>query len=122
MCPKCGHHFRIGAHRYLEILLDEGSFVETHANLHSVDPLKFKDSKPYKDRLLAAEKKTGLSEAIVTGTGRMEDLPVSIGIMDFSFIGGSMASTVGEKIARAAKRSLEKREPLILVTASGGPA
>jgi acetyl-CoA carboxylase carboxyl transferase subunit beta len=120
VCPKCGFHFRIGARRYTEILLDEGSFREADAGVVSVDPLGFKDSKRYTDRLADARRKTGLGEAILTGTGTLEGLPVVLGAMDFSFIGGSMASAVGEKIARAARRSLEKRMPLILVSASGG--
>ncbi len=120
VCPKCNHHFKISASRYVEILLDPGSFVETDRGVRSLDPLNFKDSKRYSDRLRDAIQKTGLGEAILTGTGTLEGLPVSLGVMDFSFIGGSMASAVGEKIARAARRSLTERMPLILVTASGG--
>ncbi len=120
VCPKCGFHFRIGARRYTEILLDEGSFQEIDAGVVSVDPLGFKDSKRYTDRLADARRKTGLGEAILTGTGTLEGLPVVLGAMDFSFIGGSMASAVGEKIARATRRCLENRTPLILVSASGG--
>lgn len=120
VCPKCGHHFRIPARRYVEILLDEGSFQETDAGVVSVDPLGFKDSKRYTDRLRDARAKTGLGDAILTGTGTIERRPVVLGVMDFGFIGGSMASAVGEKIVRSVKRSLQRRAPLILVSASGG--
>ncbi len=120
VCPKCGHHFRISARRYAEILLDPDSFDETDREVVSVDPLGFKDSKRYIDRLAEARQKTGLGDAILTGTGLLEGMPVVLGAMDFSFIGGSMASAVGEKIARAARRSLDGRAPLIIVTASGG--
>ena len=120
VCPKCSHHFRISGRRYVEILLDEGSFTEIDTGVVSLDPLGFKDSKRYIDRLRDARAKTGLGDAIITGTGRLEGMPVVLGVMDFSFIGGSMASAVGEKITRAARRSLAERMPLILVTASGG--
>jgi acetyl-CoA carboxylase carboxyl transferase subunit beta len=120
VCPKCGHHFRIRATQYLAILLDPDSFVETDAGVVSVDPLDFRDSKRYRDRLKDARAKTGMNEAILTGTGTMNGQPVVIGVMDFAFIGGSMASAVGEKIARAIKRSLETRQPLIILSASGG--
>lgn len=120
VCPKCSHHFRIDASRYVEILLDPASFVETDAGVKSKDPLGFKDSKKYTDRLKDAEAKTSMGEAILTGTGSIEGIPVVLGVMDFRFIGGSMASAVGEKIARATKLALKKRRPLILVTASGG--
>ena len=120
VCPKCRHHFRINASKYVEILVDPGSFEETAAGVVSLDPLKFKDSKRYNERLKAAQAKTGMGEAILTGTGTIEGVPVVLGVMDFRFIGGSMASAVGEKIVRAAKRSLQDRRPLILVTASGG--
>lgn len=120
VCPKCSYHFRITARRYVEILLDPGSFLETDSGVISVDPLGFRDSKRYIDRLEDARKKTGLSDAILTGTGRLEGLPVVFGAMDFAFIGGSMASAVGEKIARSARRSLDERMPLILLSSSGG--
>ena len=120
VCPKCHHHFRINAPKYVEILVDPGSFEETEAGVVSMDPLKFKDSKRYSERLKAARAKTGMGEAILTGTGTIEGVPVVLGVMDFRFIGGSMASAVGEKIVRAVKRSLQDRRPLILVTASGG--
>jgi len=120
VCVKCGHHFRIRASRYVTILLDEGSFHETDAGIRSKDPLGFKDSKRYTDRLKAAVRKTGMNEAVITGTGRIEGRPVVLAVMDFAFIGGSMASAVGEKIARAVRRALDDRAPLIIVSASGG--
>jgi len=120
VCPKCGHHFPFPADRYVEILLDAGSFEETAAGVVSKDPLGFRDSKKYTDRLRQAREMTGLGDAILTGTGTLSGTRVMVGVMDFRFIGGSMASAVGEKITRVAKRSLEERLPLILVTASGG--
>jgi len=120
VCPKCGFHFRIDSGKYVEILLDAGSFTETEAGLTSLDPLRFKDSKRYVDRLKDARAKTGLGEAILTGTGTLGGQPVVLGVMDFRFIGGSMASAVGEKVARAARLSLAERRPLLLVTSSGG--
>ena len=120
VCPKCNHHFRIDAPRYIDILLDAGSFEEFAAGVTSRDPLAFKDSKKYTDRIRDAREATGLGEAVVTGTGTIEGIPVVVGVMDFRFIGGSMASAVGEKIARATQRAMADRRPLILLTASGG--
>ena len=120
VCPKCSHHFRIDANRYISILVDDESFEETESGIVSTDPLRFKDSKKYTDRLKAAQAKTGMGEAILTGTGTLDGVPVVLGVMDFRFIGGSMASAVGEKIARAIQLALKERRPLILVTASGG--
>jgi acetyl-CoA carboxylase carboxyl transferase subunit beta len=120
VCPKCNHHFRIDASRYMDILLDAGSFEEFAAGVTSRDPLAFKDSKKYIDRIRDAREKTGMGDAILTGTGTIEGIPVVIGVMDFRFIGGSMASAVGEKIVRATQRALTDRRPLILLTASGG--
>lgn len=120
VCPECGFHFRIRASRYIEILLDEGSFEETEAGITSGDPLEFVDLKPYKARLEAARKKTGMNEAVVTGRGRIEGIEVSVAVMDFAFIGGSMGSAVGEKIARAGRDALKRNLPFIVVSASGG--
>jgi len=120
VCPECGHHFRIGALRYVDLLLDHGSFEERDAHLMSGDPLQFTDLKAYKDRLAAAREKTGRNEAVITGRGRIEGIPVSLAVMDFSFIGGSMGSVVGEKIARAGRDALDQDMPLIVVSASGG--
>ena len=120
VCPECGFHFRISATGYLELLLDAGSFDERDAHLTSGDPLGFVDLKPYPGRLQAAREKTGRNEAVLTGRGRIEGIPVAIAVMDFSFIGGSMGSVVGEKIARAGRDALERDVPLIVVSASGG--
>ncbi len=120
VCPACGHHFRITAERYVEILLDEGSFEEIDRDIGSADPLGFQDLKPYKARLEAAESKVGRKEAVLSGTGRVEGMGVALAVMDFRFVGGSMGSVVGEKIARAGQAALERREPLVVVSASGG--
>jgi len=120
VCPDCGHHFRVSADRYLEILLDEGSFQEMDAHLRSADPLGFTDLKPYSERVRAAERKVGRNDAVISGTGTVDGLPVCIAIMDFRFIGGSMGSVVGEKIARAGRRALEDGSPLVVLSASGG--
>ncbi len=120
VCPRCSRHMRIDASRYLEILLDEGSFREFDAELASADPLGFVDLKPYPERLRSAEAKSGRRSAVISGEGRLADRPVQIAVMDFRFVGGSMGSVVGEKIARAGRRALEARHPLLVVSASGG--
>jgi acetyl-CoA carboxylase carboxyl transferase subunit beta len=120
VCHKCNYHFRITSKEFKEYYFDEGSFVEFDLNIKPVDQLKFKDSKKYSDRLKDAQKKTGLNDAVVTGEATISDKPVVAAIMDFSFIGGSMGSVVGEKISRMIDRACEKRIPLIVVSASGG--
>jgi acetyl-CoA carboxylase carboxyl transferase subunit beta len=120
VCPHCGHHFRIGVETYLRLLADEGSFNEIDAELRSADPLEFTDLKPYTDRLRAAEAKTGRGDAVVTGRATLDGIGIALGVMDFSFIGGSMGSVVGEKIARLGRLALEEERPLVLVSASGG--
>jgi len=119
-CKKCNHHFRIGSNEYIEILFDEGTFIETNADLTSADPLEFVDTKPYPSRIEEGIKKSGLKDAITTGSGKIDGIEVSFGCMNFIFIGGSMGSVVGEKIYRAAKYALKKNIPLILISASGG--
>lgn len=119
-CTKCNYHFRIGSKEYISILFDEGSFEETNVNIRSADPLNFVDSKSYADRLKTNYETTGLNDAITTGTGKINSIHVSFGCMNFSFIGGSMGSVVGEKFFRAAKYSLEKKIPLIIISATGG--
>jgi acetyl-CoA carboxylase carboxyl transferase subunit beta len=119
-CVKCNAHFRIGSREYLQIILDENSFKESDRRMRSADPLKFVDTKPYRSRISEAIKKTKLSDAVRWGTGTVNKQPVVIAVMDFSFIGGSMGSVVGEKIARAIDRSLKTRSPLITISASGG--
>ncbi len=120
VCPACGHHLGIDAETYVELLIDEGGFIETDAAMRSGDPLGFTDLKAYPDRLKAAEAKTGRSEAVLTGYGPLDGIPVQLAVMDFRFIGGSMGSVVGEKIARSADRAHERDESLIVVSASGG--
>jgi acetyl-CoA carboxylase carboxyl transferase subunit beta len=119
-CQKCGYHFRIGSKEYFEILLDEKTFKETDTKIRSVDPLNFVDTKKYSDRLKESARKSGLNEAVRTGTAKINGLPVVIACMDFSFIGGSMGSVVGEKISRAIDLALKKKDPLIIISSSGG--
>jgi acetyl-CoA carboxylase carboxyl transferase subunit beta len=120
VCTKCDYHFRIRSKNYLELLLDKGSFLEFNNQIQSTDPLKFKDAIKYADRYKSAIKKTGLYEAVITGTGKIENIPIVVAIMDFGFLGGSMGSVVGEKVARAVDRALSDRVPLIILSASGG--
>lgn len=119
-CPKCNFHFRIGSSEYIQILFDEKTFKEMDQKMMSADPLGFVDSKPYKQRIKDSIKATGLYDAVRTGTGKINGKPVVAGIMDFSFIGGSMGSVVGEKIARAIQKSIKTRYPLIIISKSGG--
>ena len=119
VCPNCGYHLRVGAHAYVSILLDKGTFTEADADLQASDPLEFTDLKPYPGRISAAEAK-GKKEALVSGTGQLDGIDVSLAVMDFDFIGGSMGSVVGEKIARAGKVALERKIPFLIVSASGG--
>ena len=118
--PKSGYHFPLKARRRVELLIDEGTFEEYDAGLDSGDPLEFKDSKPYPLRLAQAQQKTGEKDAVICGMGELEGLPVSLAVMDFSFIGASMGSVVGEKITRAIERGLKNKCPVIIVCASGG--
>jgi acetyl-CoA carboxylase carboxyl transferase subunit beta len=120
VCPACGHHLRIDAEEYVHLLMDEDGFTATDEGIRSADPLQFRDLKAYPDRLRAAERKTGRGDAVITGHGPLDGIPVHLAVMDFSFIGGSMGSVVGEKIARAADRAHETESPLIVVSASGG--
>ena len=117
VCPNCGHHRRISAQEYIDLLVDEGSWHELFPALKSADPLKFEN---YADRVQAAVKKAGPLDAIRTGYARLHGMSVSLGVMDFAFMGGSMGSVVGEKIARLTRHAIDKRTPLILVSASGG--
>lgn len=120
VCLKCGRHFRINADRYIELLLDEGTFEPMDQDMVSVDPLNFTDTKPYADRIRATVSKTGLKDAVQTGTGKLAAREVALAVMDFGFIGGSMGSVVGEKISRAVSVAVERRLPVIIVSASGG--
>jgi acetyl-CoA carboxylase carboxyl transferase subunit beta len=120
VCPNCDHHFRLSALARLALLLDHGSFLERDAGLQSVDPLGFVDQKPYPDRIAAAQVATGLRDAAIRGTGTIGGQRVSICVMDFGFMGGSMGAVVGEKVTRAAEDARSERIPLIVVSASGG--
>ncbi len=120
VCPKCNHHYRISARQRLDLLLDQGSFVEFDGGMVSVDFLVFKDSKSYQERINAAVAKGGSKDAVICGEGTIEGTPVQMAVFDFSFMGGRMGSVVGEKITRAIERALEKRTPVIVVSASGG--
>jgi len=120
VCPKCGHHMRVGARRRLDAFLDEEPRVEIGTELQPVDLLKFRDSKKYKDRLAQAQKKSGESDALLAIMGRVNGVPLVATAFEFSFMGGSMGSVVGERFVRAANASLENRIPLVCFSASGG--
>jgi acetyl-CoA carboxylase carboxyl transferase subunit beta len=119
-CPKCEQHFRIGSEEYIKILLDKSSFKEMHKKMRSPDPLKFEDTKKYKERLSSTVKSLGLYEAVKVGTGKIEGRNIAFGCMDFQFIGGSMGSVVGEKIARIIDKAYKSKIPLVIVSESGG--
>ena len=119
-CPKCNHHFKMGSRARLEMLFDDGDYDEHDAGLASTDPLQFKDSKSYSDRLRQAERATGLKDALITGEGQLEGKPAIICAMEFQFIGGSMGAVVGEKVTRAIDRCIGKKLPLVVVSCSGG--
>jgi acetyl-CoA carboxylase carboxyl transferase subunit beta len=120
VCPECGFHNRIGAEDYIQLLLDDGEYEEHAGNLRSADPLNFVDLKPYPQRLEAAERKSDGGDAVRAVSGQLAGIPVCLAVMDFTFIGGSMGSVVGEKIARLGRYALEHRQPFIIVSASGG--
>ncbi len=120
ICPKCNFHMRIGAKRRIEILSDTDSFVEYDEDIKPIDPLKFVDKKSYKKRVDEATKKTGRSSAVVSGECTINNVPAQIVVFDFAFMGGSLGSVEGEKIVRAVNRAMEKRQGLIIVSASGG--
>ncbi len=119
-CPQCNHHFKVTARARLEMLFDEGRYTEHDSGLASTDPLQFKDSKSYRDRLKKAEKNTGMKDALITGEGQLESTRTIICAMEFQFVGGSMGAVVGEKIARAIDRAIGQRLPLVIVSCSGG--
>lgn len=120
VCHECGYHFRITAPEYIELLFDQGLEEELDAGLRSADPLGFVDSKPYPQRVAAAEAKAGTWDAVITGWGAIEERQTYAAIMDFRFIGGSMGSVVGEKISRVVDAARESRAPLLILSASGG--
>jgi acetyl-CoA carboxylase carboxyl transferase subunit beta len=117
VCPQCGHHRRISARRYIEILADRGTFTQLYGDLRSKDPLTFEG---YPSRLSAAKDKAGDQDGLIAGHAKLEGMPITIGVMNFRFMGGSMGSVVGEKVARLIEHAIEHRAPLILVSASGG--
>jgi len=120
VCPKCEHHFRLGARRRLELMLDDERYDEFDPDLASNDPLRFSDTKPYAQRLKDAQHKLGMKDAILTAEGLIDGRPVICCSMEFGFIGGSMGAVVGEKAARAIERSIQKKYPLVIVSCSGG--
>ncbi len=120
VCASCGHHLPLNTQQYLQLLIDDGTWQETHRGITSRDSLEFKDSKRYRDRIKASMDKTGREEAAITGRGEIDSIPVVFGILDFSFMGGSMGSVVGEKIARALQDALQGRLAAIVLSRSGG--
>jgi len=120
VCPKCNYHFQIPARRRIESVADPGTFVEYDANIISTDPLDFKDSKRYPSRIKESQEKTGHKDAIMCGEARIEGQPAMIGIFEFNFMGGSLGSVVGEKIARLIEQAVEKKVSVIIFCASGG--
>ncbi|HYV20867.1 MAG TPA: acetyl-CoA carboxylase, carboxyltransferase subunit beta [Verrucomicrobiae bacterium] len=120
VCPKCGYHFRISARERLSSLFDEGRYQETDTDIYSVDPLKFRDQKPYRDRLREYRDKTGLHDAVINARGSLGGSPVMMSVMEYGFMGGSMGSAVGEKVTRAIERALDERIPVIVISCSGG--
>jgi acetyl-CoA carboxylase carboxyl transferase subunit beta len=120
VCPKCNYHFRISVKERISLLTDNGSFKELDGELTSPDPLGFKDTIPYKDRLIDNEKKSGIKEAAIYGDAKINGTDVVIAVLDFSFMGGSMGTVVGEKVTRAAERAIDKKLPLVVVSSSGG--
>jgi len=120
VCSKCDFHFRMNSDQYIALLADEGTFIEFNDHIRPSDPLKFKDSKKYSDRLRETAARTGLTEAVRTGRCTLEGLPLILAVMDFRFIGGSMGSVVGEKISRSIDTAIEEHKPLIIVSSSGG--
>jgi acetyl-CoA carboxylase carboxyl transferase subunit beta len=120
ICPKCDYHFRISGRERIGLLADEGSFAEFAARLSSEDPLHFKDTARYRDRVRKSQKATGLADAIICGTCTIDKMPAALAVFDFSFMGGSMGSVVGEKVTRAAEKAVERRCGLVVVSSSGG--
>ncbi|MCX6051333.1 MAG: acetyl-CoA carboxylase, carboxyltransferase subunit beta [Campylobacterales bacterium] len=120
VCPKCGYHLRIGVKERLALLTDEGTFIEFDENLKPVDPLKFVDKISYVKRIEEGVKKTGRSSSVVSGECKINGVPAQLVVFDFTFMGGSLGSVEGEKIVRAVNRAIQKREGLIIISASGG--
>lgn len=120
VCPACGRHERISAYERIEQLVDADTFVETDSNLVAADPLQFEDKRKYVDYIEASRKKAGVNDSLISGTAKIGDVPTSLAVMDFNFMGGSMGSVLGEKVTRAMEVSLRERIPCITITATGG--
>src|SRR5436309_5394809 len=120
VCPKCGYHFRIPARERFEMLFDDGKYKEFASDIRSGDPLEFRDTKRYRDRLKVYENRVGKGDAVLCAEGKLDGIPVVVCAMEYNFMGGSMGSVVGEKITIAAERALDKKEPFIIVSCSGG--
>jgi len=120
ICPKCGHHFKISAAERIDLLLDEKPRRELFNKISPADPLKFKDTKAYKDRLQSYQAQTGVKDAVQVVAGEIDGQPVVLAVMDYRFMGGSMGSVVGEKITLACEKAIEHKHPLVVVSASGG--
>jgi acetyl-CoA carboxylase carboxyl transferase subunit beta len=120
VCPKCDHHFYLPSRKRIELLTDEGSFTEFWSDLEALDPLEFKDAKRYPERVKAAQKSTGVSDAMVAGRATLESQPLWIGAFEFGFMGGSMGSVVGEKVTRIFESAAEEKTPAVVVCSSGG--
>ncbi|MFO0038512.1 MAG: acetyl-CoA carboxylase, carboxyltransferase subunit beta [Synechococcaceae cyanobacterium] len=120
VCASCGHHNRIDSEERIRLIVDEGSFEPLDSDLSPTDPLAFKDRRAYADRIRDSQNSTGLRDAVVTGLGRLEGMPLALGVMDFRFMGGSMGSVVGEKLTRLIEEATARRWPLLIVCASGG--
>jgi len=120
VCPKCAHHFRISATERLKALFDDSDYREHFADLTSTDPLQFTDTKPYRDRLKTSQESSGLKDSVIVATGRLDGIEVTVAAMEYSFIGGSMGIVAGEKITRAIEMACGKRQPVIVISCSGG--
>ncbi len=120
VCPRCEHHLVMPTRDRVALLMDEGSFVEFDTSIESIDPLGFRDSKRYPDRIRSARKQTGMADALIAGAGLLDGIPVEAGFFAFEFMGGSMGSVVGEKVTRSYERALERRVPALIFCASGG--
>ncbi|MCA9239006.1 MAG: acetyl-CoA carboxylase carboxyl transferase subunit beta, partial [Planctomycetales bacterium] len=120
VCPMCGHHMYLGAADRVKYMLDEGTFEEWDAGIQPTDPLKFADKKPYAEKIVAEQKRTGLSDAAITGTGMIRARHVAFGVTDSAFIMGSMGSVVGERLTRLIERATQQNLPLIIISGSGG--
>jgi acetyl-CoA carboxylase carboxyl transferase subunit beta len=120
VCPKCAHHFRISAAERLKALFDDGQYHEHYVDLTSTDPLQFTDTKPYRDRLKVTQESSGLKDSVIVATGRLDGIEVVVAAMEYAFIGGSMGVVAGEKITRAIEMALERRQPVVIISCSGG--